>query len=62
MKRSQIKGTSTIESLFPHAAARDAADRLVDDMPEETTTIAQALEAWESEYFRVAGKSPFRGT
>lgn len=61
MKRSIIKGDSSVESLFPNAVARAAADKFVDEMPEETTTIAQALEAWESEYFKIAGKSPFRG-
>jgi len=49
----------TLEQLFPDAAARIAADQAVDKLDLELP-MSTYLDTWETEYFRVAKKSPFR--
>jgi len=53
--------TRTIEELFPNARARKAADDVIDRL-DVSLPMHVYLDTWESEYYAVAGKSPFRGT
>jgi hypothetical protein len=57
MKRK--KRERTVEEVFPNARARQAADEAIDKLdPKEPMTTF--LDTWETAYFAVAGRSPFR--
>lgn len=49
----------TLESLFPSASARRAADAAIDDL-DPSLPLTAHLDAWEAAYHRAAGHSPFR--
>ncbi len=49
----------TVEEVFPNAAARRAADDAIDKLDPKLPMTAY-LDAWESAYFEIAKKSPFR--
>ncbi len=55
-----MKSDQPVESLFPNAAARRAADKVADALP-VSLPMSGFLDAWEAAYFAHAGASPFRG-
>jgi hypothetical protein len=48
-----------VDALYPDPKGRRAADAIVDELP-MTTTLQEAVDAWEAEYHRVTGSSPWR--
>lgn len=49
----------TIEQLFPSPQGRRAADAIIDALP-VSTTLQDAMQAWECAYFARTGSSPVR--
>lgn len=49
----------TVESLFPNASARRAADKAIDALT-VSLPMSAFLDAWEAAYFENAKVSPFR--
>ena len=59
MKSKKSKSKS-VEQLYPSPMGRAAADKAVDALDPNTTTITQLLDAWDQAYFDATGYSPFR--
>ena len=58
MKKRKTKHP-TIEELFPNVRARQAADDAIDKLDVQEPMHVY-LDTWESAYYAVARKSPFR--
>ena len=53
------KDKDSLARLYLSEAGRDAADAAIDALP-MSTTLAEAVDAWDEAYFRTTGHSPFR--
>ena len=59
MKRLRQQRNKSFEEKFPSPAGRAAADAVVVKL-DPALRMADYIQAWESEYFRVTGQSPWR--
>jgi hypothetical protein len=55
----KLKKGMKVEDLYPNKRCRDAADAVVDALPVHLP-MSTFLDAWDAEYCRVGGKSPWR--
>lgn len=49
----------SLDRLYPSPAGRKAGDEAVDRLPPNTTTLSEAIDAWDQAYYDVTGYSPF---